>query len=97
MEIDAIFFLQNELGRRLAIHLEMKRDREALSHGQDAAYKPRAECYRDQRRRRPAILPHDDYLTVLICGYGTNIEVAHEHFDRVILHEDARKVFLGYP
>jgi hypothetical protein len=73
MEIDAMFFLQNAEGKTLAVHVEMKRDREPLSIGQAEAYRPRAECYRDQRRVRKGLLPHDHFMTVLFCGTGTDI------------------------
>jgi hypothetical protein len=97
MEIDAMFFLQNAERRTLAVHLEMKRDRERLSIGQAEAYRPRAACYRDARRKRRGLLPHHDYVTILFCGVGTNISLVEQYFDRVILHENARSVFLGYP
>jgi hypothetical protein len=97
MEIDAMFFLKNAQGKTIAIHIEMKRDREALSIGQAEAYRPRAACYRDQRRVREKVLPHHDFITVLFCGGGTDMEFARRHFDRVILHDDARTVFPGYP
>lgn len=97
MEIDAMFFLKNAKEKTIAIHIEMKRDREALSVGQAEAYRPRAACYRDQRRVREKVFPHEDFLTVLFCGDGIDIEYVTQHFDRVILHADARGVFPGYP
>jgi hypothetical protein len=74
----------------------MKRDGEALSIGQAEAYRPRAACYRDQRRVRDKVLAHNDFLTVLFCGRGTDLQFAEQHFDRVILHEKARNNFPGY-
>jgi hypothetical protein len=97
MEIDAMFFLQNPQGKKLAIHIEMKRDREPLSLGQAEAYRPRAECYRDQRRRRIGLLAHDDFVTILFCGTGTDVHQVGRYFDRVILHDQARGAFPGYP
>lgn len=97
MEIDAIFFLRSAQGKTLAVHIEMKRDFEALSHGQAEAYRPRAACYRDQRKVRKTLLPHDDFITVLVCGKGTDVPLVQQHFDRVILHENALNVFPGYP
>ncbi len=35
MEIDAMFFLRNAEGKTMAMHIEMKRDREPLSIGID--------------------------------------------------------------
>ncbi len=90
MEIDALFFLRNTAGRTIALHIEMKRDREPLSIGQAEAYRPRAACFRDQRRVRKTLLAHDDFITVLFCGVGTDIRLVERHFDRVILHEHAR-------
>lgn len=92
-----MFFLQNLEGKTLAVHVEMKRDREALSLGQAEAYRPRAACYRDQRRERKGLLPHDHFMTVLFCGTGTDIPAVEPYFDRVILHESARNLFPGYP
>jgi len=97
MEIDAMFFLKNAEGKTLAIHIEMKRDREFLSIGQAEAYRPRAACYRDQRRMRKGLLAHDHFVTVLFCGIGTDIPWIERHFDRVILHESARDMFPDYP
>ena len=97
MEIDAIFFLRNAKGKTMAIHIEMKRDRESLSVGQAEAYRPRAACYRDRRRLRKALLEHDHFVTVLFGGVGTDIPSAKQYFDRVILHADARNAFPGYP
>jgi len=97
MEIDAMFFLRNAEQRTLAVHIEMKRDRERLSIGQAEAYRPRAACYRDERRVRKGLLPHHDCVTVLFCGVGTDIPAVQQYFDRVILHEAARNVFPGYP
>jgi len=97
MEIDAMFFLRNASQKRLAVHIEMKRDREPLSIGQAEAYRPRAACYRDGRRVRKGLLTHDHFVTVLFCGTGTEIPLVARYFDRVILHDEARQVFRGYP
>jgi hypothetical protein len=97
MEIDAMFFFRNAEGRTLAIHVEMKRDRQAFSVGQAEAYRPRAACYRDRRRVRKSVLDHDDFVTVLFCGAGTDVPEAGRHFDRVISHESARSAIPGYP
>jgi hypothetical protein len=97
MEIDAMFFLRSSFGKTLAIHVEMKRDNEPLSHGQADAYSPRAACYRDERRTRKGLLKHDDFMTVLFCGISTNIQLIKRHFDRVIFHPDAQGVFPDYP
>jgi hypothetical protein len=97
MEIDAMFFLRSAEGKRLAVHIEFKRDGESLSLGQAEAYEPRAACYRDQRRKRKSLLKHDQSVTVLFCGIGTDIALAKRYFKRVIPHELARNVFPGYP
>jgi hypothetical protein len=82
MEIDAMFFVRNSSGQTLAIHIEMKRDREPLSHGQAEAYRPRPACFRDRRRFRKAVLAHDHFLTVMFCGNSTDVHAAQQHFDR---------------
>ena len=97
MEIDALFFLRNAEGKTMAMHIEMKRDREALSIGQAEACRPRAACFRDQRRVRNTLLTHDHFIAVLFCGIGTDIPSVERHFDRVILHESARTMFPKYP
>jgi hypothetical protein len=97
MEIDAMFFLRNSVGETMALHIEMKRDREPLSIGQAEAYRPRAECFRDRRRVRKTLFAHDHFITVLFCGVGTDIPLVERHFDRVILHERARNVFPKCP
>jgi hypothetical protein len=50
MEIDAMFFLRNAKGKKLAIHIEMKCDGEPLKIGQAEAYRPRAVCFQEERR-----------------------------------------------
>jgi hypothetical protein len=97
MEVDGLFFLRNAHGKTIALHVEMKPDNDAFRTGQAEAYRPRATCYRDQRRRRKGVLPHDHFITILIYGTGTDIEFAKQHFDRLISHDTARKVFPGYP
>jgi hypothetical protein len=97
MEIDAMLLLQSAEGKTIAIHIEMKRDRESLSLGQAEAYRPRAKCFRDQGRIRKAILAHHDFVTVRFCGMGTDVPLMKQHFDRVILHERARGMFPHYP
>jgi hypothetical protein len=97
MEIDAMFFLRNAEGKTMAVHIEMKRDRERLSIGQAEAYRPRAACFRDERRVRKTLLAHDHFVTVLFCGIGTDIPLVKRYFNRVILHDTARNVFPGYP
>lgn len=97
MEIDAIFVLRNTEGKKIAVHVEMKRDYESLSIGQAEAYRARAACYRDRRRVRKTLLEHDHFVTVLFCGLGTDIPLAKRYFDNVILHDDARGVFAAYP
>jgi hypothetical protein len=97
MEIDAMFFLRNVEGKVMAVHVEMKRDREPLSIGQAEAYRPRAACFQDQRRVRKTLLPHDHFVTVLFCGIRSDVPLVKRYFDRVILHDSARNVFPGYP
>ena len=97
MEIDAMFFLRNSEGKSLAVHVEMKRDREPLSIGQAEAYRLRAACFRDQRRVRKTLPFHDHFITVLFCGIGTDVPWVKRYFDRVILHTDAQTAFPGYP
>ena len=92
-----MFFLRNAQRKTLAIHIEMKRDYERLSIGQAEAYRPRAACYRDERRMRKGLLAHDHFVTVLFCGGGTEMRLVEQYFDRVISHDEARNVFPGYP
>lgn len=61
------------------------------------AYRPRAECYRDQRRVRKGILLHEHFMTVLFCGAETDIPFVERYFDRIILHDSARDMFPEYP
>ena len=92
-----MFFFRKSTGKTLAIHIEMKRFHEPLSIGQAEAYRPRAGCFRDQRRSRKTLLPHDDFVTVLFCENDSGSVSNLQYFDRVIAHADAAEVFLGYP
>ena len=91
-----MFFLRNVEGKTMALHIEMKRDREPLSIGQAEAYRPRAACFRDQRRARKTLLAHHHFVTVLFCGLGMHIKLVERYFDRVILHDTDRNVFPTY-
>jgi hypothetical protein len=97
VEIDALFFLQNAEGRTLAMHLEMKRDHEALSKGQAESYRIRAACCRDKHFVRKGVLDHDHFITVLFYGSGTDTKKVEPHFDRVISHQEAREYVPNYP
>lgn len=97
MEIDALFFLENAEGRRLALHVEMKTEKEAFSLGQQESYRPRAACYQEGRRHRKGVLPHQDFMTLLLCGDSTDSALAAQYFDRVVRHREAVRLVPGYP
>ena len=97
LESDAIFFLENALGRRLAIHIEFKHDREAFGYGQAGSYPLRAECFARTHASRAALIPHDDWLTVLFCGDRTSGEAEAMLFQKVISHSQARSILPDWP
>lgn len=97
LETDMMVFLQAPTGRRLGISIEMKAPGDRLRPGQAACYRLRAACWCQGTTGYSAIVPHDDWMTAIICPDadlgGTDIA----HFDRAIGHGEAVQRVAGWP
>jgi hypothetical protein len=96
-ESDAIFFLENQANRVLAIHIEFKRVNELFAPGQAEAYPMRAACFAKTHESRPTLNAHHDWATVLFCGPEKLADPRLASFQRVITHGQAAAMLAGYP
>lgn len=97
LESDAIVLVENNKGRRCAIHIEVKREGEGFSFGQPEAYRLRAECWASGSYRPDSLPAHQDWLA--ICTHGQDL--AHHQglasFDKTFTHRDLSQLIPGYP
>ena len=95
-EVDAMLFFQAECGRRLAMHIEWKAPGERFAAGQAEAYRLRARHFVTPGNCPRNMVPHEDWLTLLVCD-RVRFECAEAaSFDRVICHEDVAARVAGY-
>lgn len=94
---DAIFFLRNAEARTLAIHVEFKQPAEALSPGQAEAYPRRAACFAKPNATRNSHVPHEDWVTVLVCHHSLLSDERVKFFDRVVTHKECASRIAGWP
>ncbi|WP_148912561.1 hypothetical protein [Maritimibacter alkaliphilus] len=97
IETDMMIFLENSGGRRLGIHIEMKRDGEALSPGQAETYPRRAACWASPATRPRRVLPHHEWMTAIFCGDREIGSPALSPFMRQIGHSEAGRILPEYP
>jgi hypothetical protein len=97
LESDAIFFMRNQERRVLALHVEFKHPREPFQFGQPESYPRRAACFVKTWKNRSSINEHHDWATVIFCGSDALSDSRMVHFQRIITHEEARKVIAAYP
>jgi hypothetical protein len=97
LESDAIFFVKNKSNRVLAIHIEFKHPNEAFGFGQPQAYPLRAACFAKTYSQRKTLNAHQDWTTVIFCGAEALSDSRLSHFQRIITHQEARLVLVGYP
>jgi hypothetical protein len=96
-EVDAMLFLEAATGRRLAIHIEFKRENEALTVEQAEAYPARAAYFAERAHCPPQIPVHDEWMTLLFCAEKDRKNPAAAIFDRAISHAEAAQVIADYP
>jgi hypothetical protein len=96
IESDILLILDCANGRRLGLHIEIKRPGEQLGEGQAESYQRRAACWASPVTRPKTVWPHEDYLTFLICGP----ELASDKlsfFDKVLFHNEVKQMIKVYP
>lgn len=57
----------------------------------------RAKCWAMGSYRPQTVMPHHDWLTVLICDPAFHDESDLKWFDKVVSHSDIRLWIAGYP
>jgi hypothetical protein len=97
IETDILIILDCPSGRRLGLHIEIKRPGEHLGNGQAESYSRRAECWATPSTRPITVLPHQDYLTMLVCGRELERDPRLRFFDKVIFHDKIADQILPYP
>lgn len=94
-ETDLLAIFEDQSGFRFARHFEVKQpsDRFPVDRDQAGAYALRAQCW--AKSPPPAVLPHADAATVLLCsGAKLGEYAAHlPKFDAVITFDQVRQLF----
>ena|SRR5882672_10706136 len=97
IETDILLILDCANDRRLGLHIEIKRPGEQLGRGQAESYPRRAACWANPNTRPKTVLPHQDFLTMLICGRELEADGRLQFFDKVIFHDDVAQKIRVYP
>jgi hypothetical protein len=97
IETDILLILEYADKHRFALHIEVKRPGEHLGDGQAESYPRRAACWANPETRPKTVLPHNDFMTVLVCGRNLETDARLSHFDKVIFHDDLVGRISVYP
>lgn len=97
IETDILLILDCADSRRLGLHIEIKRPGEHLGNGQAESYPRRAACWANPDTKPKTVLPHQDFLTMLICGRDLASDERLRYFDKVIFHDDVAQRIEIYP
>lgn len=97
IETDILIMLDYANGRRVGLHIEVKRPGEELGNGQAESYPRRAACWANPNTRPKTVPPHQDFLTMLICGRELSSDERLKHFDKVVFHDDVARRIQVYP
>jgi hypothetical protein len=97
LETDILLILECANKRRLALHIEIKPPRERLRHGQAESYRLRASCWADPNTRSKQVPPHQEFLTILICGPELASDERTRCFDKMVFHDEVRRWLPIYP
>jgi hypothetical protein len=88
IETDILLVLERDNGRRLALHIEIKRPGKGLEDGQAESYPRRAECWLNPNTRPRTVPPHQDFLTIIVCGRDLGSDSRLGFFDKVVFHDE---------
>ena len=97
IETDILLVLDCANRRKLGLHIEIKRPGEQLGDGQAEAYPRRAACWANPNTRPNTVVPHHDFLTMLICGRELGSDVRLKFFDKVVFHDEVAQRIKVYP
>jgi hypothetical protein len=97
IETDILFIFDCANDRRLALHIEIKPPGEQLRDGQAESYPRRAICWANPETRPRTVPPHEDFLTMLVCGRELTSDSRIGHFDKVVFHDEISALITPYP
>jgi hypothetical protein len=97
IETDILLIFNCASGRRLGVHIEVKRPGERLENGQAESYPHRAACWANPATRPRTVLPHDEFLTMIACGRDAAGDERLGHFDKILFHDEVAKRISIYP
>lgn len=97
LETDILLILQSARSRRLGLHIEIKRPDKQLKSGQAELYPRRAACWVNPNTRPKYVWPHEDFLTMLICGRNLVTDTRLQNFDKIIFHDEVAQIIRIYP
>jgi hypothetical protein len=97
IETDILLILDCANDRRLGLHIEIKGPDGRLENGQAESYPLRAACWANPNTRPKYVWPHEDFLTMLICGRELESDGGLQFFDKVVFHDDLVTRIPGYP
>ena len=97
IETDILIIFDCASGRRLGVHVEIKRPWDTLRPGQAESYPRRAACWANPTTRPKTVAPHQDFVTLLICGRELQSDVRVRNFDKVVFHDEVADQIEVYP
>lgn len=97
IETDILLIFETTTDRRFGLHIEIKRPGDQLGHGQAESYPRRAGCWANSDTRPKTVPPHQDFLTILICGRELASDLRLQYFDKVVFHDEVAKKIQSYP
>lgn len=97
IETDVLLICEYAADRRLALHLEIKRPGDHLGHGQAESYARRAACWANAATRPRTVPPHQDFLTIPICGRDLAGDPRLQLFDKFVFHDMIAEKIAPYP
>ena len=97
IETDILLIFESANDRSVALHVEIKRPGEQLGDGQAESYSRRAACWANPGTRPRTVMPHQEFLTMLVCGRELTADKRLRFFDKVVFHDDVEKKVPAYP
>jgi hypothetical protein len=97
IETDILLVFERDNGHRLALHIEIKRPGEALRVGQAESYPRRAQCWLNSNTTPKNVPPHQDFLTIIVCGRNLGSDLRLGFFDKVVFHDEVACQLEAYP
>ena len=97
IETDILIIYVCADGRRLAVHVEIKRPLDNFRPGQAESYPRRAACWVNPVTRPRTVPVHQEFVTVLVCGLELKADSRSNNFDKIVCHDDICDRIEFYP